>query len=100
VSLWADGSTIAIGHHIIIIIVMHCVKWWSIKSIVSEGSSWERLVQSTIHGDNAGDMSRRFVSLFPDGNTLEIGSKGDWEEDDRPGYVRVFPWRAPSVGFG
>jgi hypothetical protein len=35
-------------------------------------------------------MFRRSVSLSFDGNTLAIGSRGDWEEDDRRGYVRFF----------
>ena len=57
--------------------------------INSEGSSWERLVQS-IHGDNAGDYVGTSVTLSSDGNILVIGSSGYREDDDRPGYVRVF----------
>ena len=88
VSLSADGSTIAIG-----------AKYnddngdasgqVKVYRIDSEGSSWERLVQS-IYGDNAGDWFGASVSLSPDGNTLAIGAPGYWEDDDRPGYVRVF----------
>jgi hypothetical protein len=89
VSLSADGSTIAIGApdnddngddsgQVIV------------YRIDSEGSSWELLVQKSIHGDNAGDWSGFSVDLSPDGNTLAIGSPGYWEDDDRPGYVRVF----------
>ena len=57
--------------------------------INSEGSSWERLVQS-IHGNNAGDYVGTSVTISSDGNILVIGSSGYWEDDDRPGYVRVF----------
>ena len=88
VSLSADGSTIAIGApfnddngddsgQVMV------------YRIDSEGSSWERLVQG-IHGDNAGDKFGRSVDLSPDGNTLAIGSPGYWEEEDQPGYIRVF----------
>ncbi len=88
VSLSADGSTIAIGApdnddngdrsgQVMV------------YRIDSEGSSWERLVQS-IYGDNAGDRFGISVNLSPDGNTLAIGSPGYWKENDRPGYVRVF----------
>ena len=86
-SLSADGSTIVIGapsnddNGISSGQVM-------VYRIDSEGSSWEQLVQS-IHGDNAGDWLGRSVNLSPDGNTLAIGSPGYWEDDDRPGYVRV-----------
>jgi len=88
VSLSADGSTIAIGtpgnddNGVDSGKVM-------VYRIDSEGSSWERLVQS-IYGDNAGDRLGKSVNLSPDGNTLAIGSPGFWEENDRPGYVRVF----------
>ena len=88
VSLSADGSTIAIG-----------AKYnddngdasgqVKVYRIDSEGSSWERLVQS-IYGDNAGDWFGASVSLSPDGNTLAIGAPGYREDDDRPGYVRAF----------
>jgi len=88
VSLSADGSTIAIGApfnddngddsgQVLV------------YRINSEGSSWEQLVQS-IHGDNAGDRCGWSVNLSPDGNTLAVGAPGYWEDDDRPGYVRVF----------
>ena len=30
------------------------------------------------------------VNLSPDGNTLAIGSAGWWEDDDEPGYLRVY----------
>ncbi len=87
-SLSADGSTIAIGApfnddngddsgQVLV------------YRINSEGSSWEQLVQS-IHGDNAGDRCGWSVNLSPDGNTLAVGAPGYWEDDDRPGYVRVF----------
>jgi hypothetical protein len=88
VSLSADGSIIAIGApynddndvnsgQVVVYLIN------------SEGSSWELLVQS-IHGDNTDDYFGMSVNLSPDGNTLAIGSPGYWEEDDRPGYVRVF----------
>ncbi len=89
VSLSADGSTLAIGApynddngddsgQVMV------------YRINSEESSWERLVQKSILGDNAGDRFGTSVNLSPDGNTLAIGSPGYWEEEDRPGYVRVF----------
>lgn len=88
VSLSADGSTIAIGDP-----YNDDNGAGSGKVVVyridNEGSSWERLVQS-IHGDNAGDRFGRSLNLSPNGNTLAIGSPGFWEDDDRPGYVRVF----------
>jgi hypothetical protein len=88
VSLSADGSTIAIGapdnddngDYSGQVVVYR---------INNEGSSWERLVQS-IQGDNVGDWFGMSVNLSPDGNTLAIGAPGYWEDDDRPGYVRVF----------
>jgi len=88
VSLSADGSTIAIG-------ALSADDNGDVSGQVmvyrinSEGSSWERLVQS-IYGDNAGDWFGISVNLSPHGNTLAIGSPGFWEDDDRPGYVRVF----------
>jgi len=88
VSLSADGSTIAIGAPDNVDNGDGSGKVM-VYQIDSEGSSWERLVQS-IYGDNAGDWFGISVNLSPDGSTLAIGSPGYWEDDDRPGYVRVF----------
>ncbi|KAL3811919.1 hypothetical protein ACHAXA_002536 [Cyclostephanos tholiformis] len=60
-----------------------------VYQIESAGSSWEQLGQ-TFYGDNAGDNSGWSVDLTPDGNTLAIGSPGDINDGDKPGYVRVF----------
>ena len=83
-----DGSTIAIGS-----LFNDDNGAGSGKVVVyridSEGSSWESLVQS-IHCDNAGDYVGTSVTLSSDGNILVIGSSGYREDDDRPGYVRVF----------
>jgi hypothetical protein len=88
VSLSADGNRVAIGS-----------PWNADNSIDSghvkvyqvdsAGSSWEQLGQ-TLNGDNAHDYSGKSVDLSPDGNTLAIGSPGYWEDNDRPGYVRVY----------
>ncbi len=51
--------------------------------------SLERLGQ-VIYSHNGGDYCGWSVNLSPDGNVLFIGSPGYWEDDDWPGYVRVF----------
>jgi len=88
VSLSADGSTVAIG------------AWFNknngdesgqvtVYRIDGEGSSWERLGQS-MYGNNANDNFGWSANLSPDGNTLAVGSPGNFFATDRPGYVRVF----------
>jgi hypothetical protein len=44
----------------------------------------------TIYGDATGDQFGQSVDITADGNTIAIGSSGHWEDNDRPGYVRVF----------
>ncbi|KAL3811595.1 hypothetical protein ACHAXA_002723 [Cyclostephanos tholiformis] len=88
VSLSADGTRVAIGS-----------AWNGDKGVSSglvkvyqmdsAGSIWEQLGQ-TLYGDFTLDYSGMSVSLSSDGNTLAIGSPGDNEDGDRPGYVRVF----------
>jgi hypothetical protein len=60
-----------------------------VYSIDGQGSSWERLSQ-VIYGDSAYDYFGISVNLSPDWNTLAIGSPGYYENNDQPGYVRVF----------
>jgi hypothetical protein len=54
-----------------------------------EGSSWVRLGQS-IYGNSVGDWFGYSVNLSPDGETLAVGSPGEYSKNDRPGYVKVF----------
>ncbi len=94
VSLSADGLTVAIA-----------APWNNKKGVNSgqvtvrrfndEKSSWEPLGQS-IYGDNENDYFGWSTTLSPDGDSLAIGSPGDWVENDRPGYVRVFSLEGDS----
>ncbi len=88
VSLSADGSTVAIGAAVCYY-NGHNAGQVTVYRYDGEGSSWIRLGQS-IYGDIAGDWFGQSVSLSPDGETLAIGSPGYWEDNDRPGYARVF----------
>ena len=60
-----------------------------VYQIDSAGSTWEQLGQD-INGDAVGDYLGTSVDISPDGRTLAIGAPGWWEENNRPGYVRVY----------
>jgi hypothetical protein len=98
VSLSADGNRVAIGSP------------WNddngddsghvkVYQMDSAGSSWDQLGQ-TLNGDNAYDLFGRSVDLSPDGNTLAIGSPGNQEDNDRPGYVRVYSLKVGNDNAG
>ena len=44
----------------------------------------------TIYGYAALDQFGWSVDITANGKTIVIGSPGNWEDNDRPGYVRVF----------
>jgi hypothetical protein len=44
----------------------------------------------TIHGLAVGDLFGYSIDIAADGKILAIGSPGNWEKNDRPGYVRVY----------
>ena len=59
------------------------------RTISDDGRNRVQLGQ-TIYGDAPGDQFGQSVDITADGNTLVIGSSGHWEDNDRPGYMRVF----------
>jgi hypothetical protein len=95
VSLSADGSTVAIGAPLNDNNGDNSGQV-TVYQIDSGGSSWERLGQ-TIYGDNAEDWLGLSVNLSPNAITLAIGSPGNYEYNDRPGYVRVFSLASDNI---
>ncbi len=81
VSLLADGETIAIEAPLAGDVFTGQVRVYQIDRKDEKGSSWEPLGQS-IYGDNADDYFGWSVDVTPDGNTLAIGSPGNWENND------------------
>ncbi|KAL3807048.1 hypothetical protein ACHAXA_009853 [Cyclostephanos tholiformis] len=88
ISLSADGTKVAIGTPLNDE-YGNSTGYVKVYQMYSAGSSWEQLGQ-TLYGDDSLDYSGYSVDLSPDGNTLAIGSPGDWEDGSRPGYVRVY----------
>ncbi len=84
VSLSADGSIVAIGSAVIGDYNGDASGQVTVYRYDDEESSWVRLGQS-MYGYIAGDWFGQSVSLSLDGETLAIGSPGNWEDNDRPG---------------
>eukprot|EP00581_Thalassiosira_minuscula_P006771 CAMPEP_0183707758 /NCGR_PEP_ID=MMETSP0737-20130205/4236_1 /TAXON_ID=385413 /ORGANISM="Thalassiosira miniscula, Strain CCMP1093" /LENGTH=779 /DNA_ID=CAMNT_0025935487 /DNA_START=81 /DNA_END=2420 /DNA_ORIENTATION=+ len=47
-------------------------------------------VGQTLNGDAVGDWFGQSLSISSDGNTLAVGSPGDYAFPDRPGHLKVF----------
>ena len=54
----------------------------------SDGGEWK--LDQTILGEAEGDLLGQSVSLSGDGKTVAVGAPGNWERNDRPGYVKVY----------
>ena len=51
--------------------------------------NWKQQDQAIL-GEAAGDESGYYVAVSADGMTMAVGSPGAWENEDRPGYVKVY----------
>jgi hypothetical protein len=68
-----------------------------VYQIDSAGSTWEQLGQD-INGEAAHDYFGWSVDISSDGRTLAIGAPGNFEENDRPGYVGVYYLESDDFG--
>jgi hypothetical protein len=57
---------------------------------ISDDSGNRIQLGQTIYGDMTVDQFGQSVDITASGNTIITGSPGHWEDNDRPGYVRVF----------
>ena len=53
-------------------------------------SGWKWKLVETFTGKEVGDLFGTSVSMSEDGKTLAIGAPGDWNDQDMPGYTRVY----------
>ena len=58
--------------------------------MTDDGGGTRTQLGQTIYGNANGDWFGWSVDVTPDGNVIVVGSPGDSNDNDRPGYVRVF----------
>ncbi|KAL3822142.1 hypothetical protein ACHAXA_011687 [Cyclostephanos tholiformis] len=89
VTLSSDASALAIGapyHNE----YTGYVGYVEIYRVDDDGGGYSVQIGQTLNGDATDDNFGWSVDMTPDGTTVICGSPGDWNSDDRPGYVRAY----------
>jgi 6-phosphogluconolactonase (cycloisomerase 2 family) len=58
--------------------------------MTDDGGGTRTQLGQTIYGNATRDRFGYSVDVTPEGNVIVVGSPGDYEYNDRPGYVQVF----------
>jgi hypothetical protein len=89
VALSADANIIAIGAP------YNNASKGHVK-VYNDDSGHRAQFGQTIYGDATDDTFGKSVDITPDGMTIVCASPGNWPNDDRPGYVKVFSLEGDS----
>ena len=66
--------------------------------MTDDGGGTRTQLGQTIYGNATIDLFGWSVDVTPEGNVIVVGSPGNYEYNDRPGYVRVFSFLDGDTG--